>query len=193
MIAGATGVVGTLFGAVVSDWLVRRREGRAAEARQRRAVTAVVGELLDATTVLDLARERRAWWPPDDGPRDRAWVEYEDDLAECLSDDDWHRLRMTYETLRSLGAMRAVPKRLSRPWEPPARRLRWSRRWPDAEAAVADSWQAVLVALEMLREHHVALARPADREPMDMARQDWTDLGDPPERPRPVATVNDGR
>jgi hypothetical protein len=148
---GAVGVVGTLAGVVLNDFLARTRERRAASGRQHRAVTAVIGELLDAASILDTAIKRQAWWPPGDAPRDRAWVQYADDLAEVLSDEQWNRVRMTYETLRSLDALRDVPQRPAPAGSSPAEQAQWHLRWPDAASSATDSAQAVWAALEMLR------------------------------------------
>jgi hypothetical protein len=148
---GAVGVLGTLVGVVLNDLLTRSREKRAASARQRRAITAVVGELLDAASILDRAIKRQAWWPPGDSPRDRAWEKYGDDLAQVLNDEQWNRLRMTYETLRSLDALRDVPQTIAPPGNSPSQEAQWASRWPDADSSARDSNTAVWAALEMLR------------------------------------------
>lgn len=161
---GGVGILGTLLGAVVSDRLARSREKRAAAARQRRAVNAVVGELLDAAAIVNLAGIRRVWWTPRDAFRDRAWVEYNDDLAELLDDDTWHNLRITYETLRSFDATRDEPYRPLRPWEALTWRHRYSwDRWPDADRAAKDCWNSIWLSLDVLRNRYRALARPIDR------------------------------
>lgn len=154
LVGGGVGVAGTLLGAFVNDVLTRRREARAAKARQRRAVNAVVGELLDALSIIDRAARRQAWWPPGDAPRDLAWQTYNDDLAAVLDDDGWHRVRMTYETLRSLDAIRDQPTRRWRRTDRYGQRWSWEPRWPDANAAAEDSWSAVNASLELLRPHH---------------------------------------
>ncbi len=148
---GAIGVAGTLLGAFVSDLLSRKREKRAALARQSRAVTAVVGELLDAASILDTAKRRQAWWPPLDSPRDRAWTTYSDDLAELLDEEQWNRVRMTYETHRSLNALRDAPNSDAPPSSSPKEQLQWNQRWPEAASATEDSLTATWNALSMLR------------------------------------------
>lgn len=175
---GFVGVVGTLLGAVVADVLARRRERRAAMARQRRAVSAVAGELLDALSILSRAFERGRWWPPADAPRDRAWVEYQDDLAELLNDDAWHHMRMTYEALRSLDAMREDPDRRARPWESVAGRQVWSARWVEAPAAAEDAAQAIAHTLNLLGKHHAVMARPEDQVAMERLRNSPPDVPD---------------
>jgi hypothetical protein len=148
---GAVGVLGTLAGVVLNDFLTRKREKRIASARQRRAVTAVVGELLDAASILDTAIKRQAWWPPGDAPRDRAWEQYADDLAAVLSDEQWNRVRMTYETLRSLDALRDVPHQSAPDGSSPAEQALWHQRWPEAASAAHDSAEATWAVLELLR------------------------------------------
>lgn len=147
---GAVGVVGTIAGVLLNDRLAHRREKRAAAARQRRALTAIVGELLDAVSIFDSAISREAWWPLMDSPRDRAWQEYSDDLAEILSEEQWNQVRMTYETHRSLNAARETPQLQPTPDDSPADNLKWERRWPDAASAAKDSIQATWKALTML-------------------------------------------
>jgi hypothetical protein len=158
---GAVGVLGTLAGVVLNDFLTRKREKRAASARQRRAITAVVGELLDAASILDTAMKRQAWWPPGDAPRDRAWEQYADDLAQVLSDAQWNRIRMTYETLRSLDALRDTPYQLAPTGTSPAEQAKWHQRWPEAASAAKDSSQATWAALEMLRPFSRRFASPS--------------------------------
>jgi hypothetical protein len=148
---GAVGVIGTLAGVFLNDGLARKREKRVAEARQRRALTAVVGELLDAVSIFDSAISRKAWWPLMDSPRDRAWQEYSDDLAEMLNEEQWNQVRMTYETHRSLNALRETPQLQPAPSESPAEHLKWGKGWPDAPSAADDSVQATWAALKMLR------------------------------------------
>jgi hypothetical protein len=159
---GAVGVAGTLSGVVLNDLLTRKREKRLAAARQRRAITAVVGELLDAVSIVNSAMRRQAWWPPGDAPRDRSWAQYADDLAEVLSDEQWNQVRMTYETLRSLDALREMPHQLAPPGTSAVEQARWQERWPDAEAAAKDSFQALSMALELLRPLRRSL--PSDGE-----------------------------
>jgi hypothetical protein len=147
--AGVIGVLGTLAGVLLNDLLSVRRERRTAQARQRRALSAVIGELLDALSILDSARNRKAWWPPLDAPRDRAWERYSDDLAEILTDEEWNQLRMTYETHRSLNALRDVPKTDAPPGSSPADQMRWDR-WPEAAPAADDSFKATWESVTML-------------------------------------------
>jgi hypothetical protein len=148
---GAVGVFGTLTGVFLNDLLTRSREKRAASARQKRAVSAVVGELLDAVSILHSALSRQAWWPPGDSPRDRAWEKYGDDLAQVLDDEQWNQVRMTYETLRSLDALRDVPQTITPSGSSPSQEAQWGSRWPDADSSARDSYAAVCAALEMLR------------------------------------------
>lgn len=162
---GAVGVLGTLLGAVTGDQLARVRERRATRARQRRAVTAVVGELLDAASIVDKAAERNAWWSPGDAPRDRSWVEYSDDLAELLPEPTWHQIRMTYETVRSFGAMRDDPVTDFKQDEPLLARRDWDAHWVDARDAANDAWTAIWDAIDVLKEFHLTLARPGDLSP----------------------------
>jgi len=148
---GVVGVLGTLAGVVLNDLLARKREKRLVAARQCRAITGVVGELLDAASILDSALKRQAWWPPGDSPRDRAWSQYSDDLAEVLGDDRWNQVRMTYETLRSLDALRDMPHQPAPAESSPVEQAKWKQRWPEAESAAKDSYRAVGAALTMLR------------------------------------------
>lgn len=163
---GSIGVLGTLLGAVVTDSLARRRERRSATARQRRAVNAVVGELLDAALIVDTAILRQTWWPLGDAPRDRAWATYGDDLGELLDDDTWQQLRMTYEAVRSLDALREEPDRRARPWESLTRRRSWAARWASAPVAAHDALAGVWGALNTLRDRYEPIARPEDLREM---------------------------
>lgn len=178
---GGIGIIGTLLGTLITNELVKRREAATTLGRQRRAVNAVVGELLDAASIVTMAVERQAWWPLADSPRDLAWQRYNDDLAEFLDDDTWHELRMTYETVRSFGALRELSSRRLRLWEPPSRRLTWAGQYDAASAAAEDALQALWQALGVLRERYPQIARTGDR-----ARLEATESS-PDEQSPPVA------
>ena len=76
------GIGGTAVGAVLQEGLVSRRADRRA---RRRTYVAIVGELLDAVSILHKALERQAWWPEGDEPRQLEWQRHQEALIEVRS------------------------------------------------------------------------------------------------------------
>jgi hypothetical protein len=141
---GLIGIGGTLLGVgaqeVLAVWGNRRRDRRF----RRRAVTAIVSELIATVSILDKALERQAWWPEGDAPRTDAWERYRDGLADELDTETLMRVAIVYDSVRSLAATRSSPlaptsrgplKRLLRQ-DPEGRSffsLIWTNdRWPSA-------------------------------------------------------------
>ena len=80
------GIGGTAVGAVLQEGLVSWRARRADRRARRRAVVAIVGELLDAVSILHKALERQAWWPEGDEPRQLEWQRHQEALIEVLAE-----------------------------------------------------------------------------------------------------------
>lgn len=97
------------FGAVLHEVLVSWRARRADRRGRRRAAVAVVGEPLDAVSILHKALDRQAWWPEGDEPRQVEWQRHQEALVEVLDEETDQAVRMTYEGPRSLAATRNEP------------------------------------------------------------------------------------
>jgi hypothetical protein len=106
---GLIGVGGTLLGTIAQDALATLRERRRDRRLRRRAVTAIVGELIATVSILDMALTRQAWWPEGDEPRRDEWDRYRDSLAEKLDTETVMGIGIVYDTLRSLAATRSSP------------------------------------------------------------------------------------
>jgi hypothetical protein len=96
---GLIGVGGTLLGVIAQQGLTAVREWRRDQRRRRRAVNAIVGELIATVSVLDKALERQAWWPEGDGPGRDDWERYRDSLAEELDTETFMRIGMVYDSI----------------------------------------------------------------------------------------------
>jgi hypothetical protein len=105
---GLIGVGGTLLGVVTQDGLARLRDRTNRRRLARRAVTAVVSELVATVSILDKALERQAWWPDGDEPRRNEWDRYRDALSEELDTETVMRISIVYDTIRSLAATRST-------------------------------------------------------------------------------------
>jgi len=190
VVGGLLGIGGTAVGAVLQEGLVSWRAWRANRRGRRRAVIAIVGELLDAVSILTKALERQAWWPEGDQPRQIEWQRHQEALLEVLGEQTYQAVRMSYESLRSLTATRNEPlidladagprDRLGRRRGPPPG-MRWfwvGGRWLSAEDDVRGALRTVDFALRLIRPTHERLSRgkdgrarclEADGEPVDGA------------------------
>jgi hypothetical protein len=148
---GLIGEGGTLLGAGVQDALASLRERRRDRRLRRRAVTAIVGELVATVSILDKSLTRQAWWPEGDEPRRDEWERHRDVLAEELDTETVMRIGIVYDSIRSLAATRSSPlmpvskgplARLLR-HDPEGRSffgLIWTAdRWPWAATSVLES------------------------------------------------------
>jgi hypothetical protein len=106
---GLIGEGGTLLGAGVQDALASLRERRRDRRLRRRAVTAIVGELVATVSILDKSLTRQAWWPEGDEPRRDEWERHRDVLAEELDTETVMRIGIVYDSIRSLAATRSSP------------------------------------------------------------------------------------
>jgi hypothetical protein len=132
---GLIGIGGSVAGALVADRLAAWRERRAAKARRRRAIFAVMSELIENVSVLDHALFREAWWPRGDEPRTVDWDRFAGDLVEELPWPVWHGLYATYGSLRSL-----IATRNERMPSPMPLRLRLRLRLHGDKDALPDFW-----------------------------------------------------
>ena len=175
VVGGLLGIGGTAVGAVLQEGLVTWRARSAERRGRRRAVVAIVGELLDAVSILHKALERQAWWPEGDEPRQIEWQRHQEALVEVLDEETYQAIRMSYESLRSLAATRNEPlvdlttigprnKLGRRQGLPPGMRWFWvGGRWLSAEEDVRGALQATATALELLRPTHMRLSRRKDQ------------------------------
>jgi hypothetical protein len=106
---GLIGIGGTLVGVGAQEALTIWREKRRDRRFRRRAVTAIVSELIATVSILDKALERQAWWPEGDEPRSDAWERYRDGLADELDTETLMRIGIVYDSIRSLAATRSSP------------------------------------------------------------------------------------
>lgn len=107
LVTGVVGVGGTLAGVAMSEAITTLRSRRRDKRAARRAVRAIVGELITTVSILDKALERQMWWPEGDEPRSDEWTRYRDDLAEELDTESMMRIGFVYESVRSLAATRS--------------------------------------------------------------------------------------
>jgi hypothetical protein len=118
---GLIGIGGTLLGVSAQEAVATWREKRRDRRFRRRAVTAIVSELIATVSILDKALERQAWWPEGDEPRSDAWERYRDGLADELDTETLMRVGIVYDSIRSLTADRSSP--LAPPGPGPLKRL----------------------------------------------------------------------
>jgi hypothetical protein len=132
----------------------------------------VTGELLATESVLQMALQRHAWWPDEDAPVDGRWEQHHDALLDALDADLFEHVKMAYESLRSLQAVRAqllVRDRRRRPLHWKADRLH--RAWgPQAEGVVQQCFDGIWAVLHRMRSANERFHRKDDREALDRAR-----------------------
>ena len=116
LIGGGFALAGTLFSPMVQRALDSRRDQATTKERNRRAVIAVRGELLEALGILVKAAQRDAWWPGRAIPR-RAFDgdQHQDALLDALDSHEFELVKITYSSILSLRAIREQLLEVSRP------------------------------------------------------------------------------
>ncbi len=161
---GLLGIGGAVAGAVTQESISIGRERRRVRTRRRRAVFAVIGELLATASILEMALTRQAWWSSADAPLSDKWERHQDDLAEMLDRGAFETVRLVYESIRSLCGTRLSPLTPGEPGSPLTEiierdplgesffSLIWTNdRWPWADENTRGTLTGVQEALDLLR------------------------------------------
>jgi hypothetical protein len=182
LIVGLIGIGGALLGVLVQFGLTTWRESRGQRARRRRAVAAVVRELVSTVSILDMALRRQAWWSEGDEPLSVEWESYRDDLAQEVDLETFTKIGFVYDSIRSLVATRSSPMSPTvGDFSPRGLRLRWflrkdteqrsflhliwlPERWPEADANVRNTLNATWEALGALRPVQLRLLSRGERK-----------------------------